>query len=229
MKISINDLSKSLSLPVNTLERWMRQGSLPVHKEEGNFCVFNYSILKKWAEKHNLNFVMTEEAGEEKEEKKEKNQTGFSIALKRGGIFHNIKGHSIDSALAFAVKNVPGLTDSEKEKLLDQMIQRENMASTGVGKGIAFPHPRTPCSEIINDSTILVCFLENTVDYNSIDGVPVFILFLLLCPDTGNHLHLLSRMAFYVRDNKFVEFLKTKPTSDELFEKIISLEESNNQ
>ncbi len=224
MKISISELSQSLSLPVSTIERWMRQGSLPVHKEDGNLCVFNYSILKKWAEKHNLKFVLREEAGEEKEEQ---DQSSFSIALKRGGVFHNIKGNSIDSVLASAVKNVSGLSESEKEELLDQMIQRENMASTGVGKGIAFPHPRTPCSDIINDSTILICFLENEVDYNSIDDVPVFILFLLLCPDTGNHHHLLSRMAFYVRDNNFVNFLKTKPTSEELFDKIISLEESN--
>jgi nitrogen PTS system EIIA component len=57
-----------------------------------------------------------------------------------------------------------------------------------------------------------------------VDGLPVFVLFILLSPSVKIHLHLLSRLAFCVRDASFVDFLKQVPSPEELLEKVKNLE-----
>jgi nitrogen PTS system EIIA component len=57
-----------------------------------------------------------------------------------------------------------------------------------------------------------------------VDGLPVFVLFILLSPSVKIHLHLLSRLAFCVRDASFVDFLKQGPSPEELLEKVENLE-----
>jgi nitrogen PTS system EIIA component len=104
------------------------------------------------------------------------------------------------------------------------LLEREEMASTGIGRGIAIPHPRTPLDESMEEPVIITCFLENPVDFRAVDGFPVFVLFILLSPSVKTHLHLLSKLAFCVRDVSFVDFLKRIPNQEKLLEKVKNLE-----
>ena len=73
------------------------------------------------------------------------------------------------------------------------------------------------------------CFLETPIEFAALDGKPVFILFILLCPSVKSHLHLLSRLAFCIRDDSFVDFLKTYPSTDKLLLKIAGFEKQLDQ
>lgn len=75
----------------------------------------------------------------------------------------------------------------------DKLMQRERLGSTGVGAGVAIPHARVDIPQIRG----LVFTLREPVDFDSIDGKPVDIVFLLLAPDDDNasHLKALSRVA----------------------------------
>ncbi|MBW1759825.1 MAG: helix-turn-helix domain-containing protein, partial [Deltaproteobacteria bacterium] len=51
MKLTIKEVARSLDLPSNTLERWVRQGRIPMRRT-GNTCMFKKSVLEKWAKNH---------------------------------------------------------------------------------------------------------------------------------------------------------------------------------
>jgi PTS system nitrogen regulatory IIA component len=79
------------------------------------------------------------------------------------------------------------------------LLAREALGSTGVGDGIAIPHVRNPIVLHVPRATVTLCFLENPVDFNALDGRPVTTLFTVVSPTVKAHLHLLSRLAFCLR------------------------------
>lgn len=221
MKLTIHEIAQSLYLPLSTVRRWIRQGRIPIHKS-GSGYVFNESILKKWAAAHHLSFSPPQKGVKKQKDLKPEN---LLSAMQRGGVFHELRGNDVPAVLKSAVESMPFLADSSKEKLYERLLEREHLTSTGIGKGVAIPHPKTPLEDDNYDPIITTCFLEKPIDFSALDKKPVFVMFLLLCPSVKYHLHLLSRLAFCVRDDSFVEFLKTAPDPDALFSKIAQFEE----
>jgi PTS system nitrogen regulatory IIA component len=220
MKLTIHEIAQSLYLPLSTVKRWIRQGRIPIHKS-GSGYVFNEAILNKWAAACNLTFSPPQKGIEKIQEFELENL--FS-AMKRGGVFYDLKGDDIPLVLESAVNKINVLSDNTKAKLYNLLLERENITSTGIGKGVAIPHPRTPLANSNYNPTITTFFLEKPIDFAALDKKPVFVMFILLCPSVKHHLHLLSRLAFCIRDDLFIEFLKTYPSSEVLFSKIADFE-----
>jgi PTS system nitrogen regulatory IIA component len=220
MKLTIHEIAQSLYLPMSTVRRWIRQGRIPIHKSGGDY-VFNEAILKKWAAAHHLTFSPPQKTVEKAQALK---TDTLVSAMKRGGVFHDIKGTDAAEVLKAAVEIIPVVSNNTKENLYGLLLERENLTSTGIGKGVAIPHPHRPLAEDDYGPVITTCFLEKPIDFAAIDDKPVFVMFILLCPTVKQHLHLLSRLAFCVRDEAFVEFLRTYPGSDAFFLKIIEFE-----
>jgi PTS system nitrogen regulatory IIA component len=89
---------------------------------------------------------------------------------------------------------------------------------------VAVPHPREPLETPAAGATISACFLDQPVDFKAVDERPVFVLFVLLCPSVQSHLHLLSRLAFCLRDDRFTDFLRQVPPAAALLERIADFE-----
>lgn len=221
MKLDINDIARSLDLPVNTLDRWIRQGRIPVQKSGANWS-FDVQVLKKWAAARNLPFTLpgNDQASADADPAPE---TLFS-AMRRGGVHAGLAGSALGDILASAAACVPGLSPAEKSELHDTLIAREKLTSTGMGKGVAIPHPRTPLRTGLAQPLIVTCYPQKPIAYNAIDARPVFVLFLLLSTSVKIHLHLLSRLAFCIRNDEFVRFLEGAPAAERLFLKISELE-----
>ena len=86
-----------------------------------------------------------------------------------------------------------------REALLESLLEREGLGSTGIGHGVAIPHGR--CAERARPA-IALARSEHEVDFDSIDGQPTRLFFLLVAPENGSneHLHLLARIAHLMRD-----------------------------
>lgn len=222
MKRTREEVARSLGLPHTTLDRWIRQGRIPLRRSGDGF-EFKESVLKKWAAKQNLSYRAPDA-------RPEGGKTDAAVlenllpVMKRGGVFHEIKGKDVEAVLLSAVENIPTVSGAEADNLYQKLLERETLTSTGVGKGIAIPHPRRPMPGAIPDSAISTCFLETPVHFNAVDGAPVFVLFILLSASVKAHLHLLSRLSFCVRSDKFVDYLKTIPERAALFSKIEEFE-----
>jgi len=220
MKLTLKEVAQCLHLPLSTVERWIRQGRIPIQRSE-NGLIFNDSALEKWAATHNLPFtrplkdrVLQEASGLE----------NLLSVMQRGGVLHNVKGEDVPTVLQTAVQNISAFSEPEKSALYERLLERENLTSTGIGKGVAIPHPHDPLADVMDRPLITTCFLDKSVDFAAIDDQPVFVMFILISPTIKIHLHLLSRLSFCVRDDAFVEFLKTAPDADAFFSEIAEIE-----
>lgn len=225
MELSIEQVAGALDLPIETVERWIRQGRIPFQRQQGEIH-FRQRVLEKWADQHKLPFHMVAEGQGDGEVCQLDN---IHVAMQRGGIFYNLAGTDTDAILKAAVQRLGdsglNLNNEDQETLLTRLLEREAMASTGVGKGVAIPHPRTPLETAVPCPTICTFFLESALPFKAIDDRPVFVLFILLSPSIEAHLHCMSRLAFCVRDDTFVSFLQTRPEPQALFERVAAFEQ----
>lgn len=220
MKMTIHEVAQCLNLHVSTIERWIRQGRIPIQKTSNGY-IFRESTLKKWAAMYRLPFLIPEKV---KSREHEETLENLLSAMERGGILYDIKGDDVETALRSAVENMPVLSKTSKKELYQLLLERERLTSTGIGKGVAIPHPRDPLTDALKSPVISTCFLERPIDFGAVDDRPVFVMFILLSQSIKMHLHLLSRFSFCVRDNSFVEFLKTFPDEASFFAKIADFE-----
>ncbi|TYP55442.1 PTS sugar transporter subunit IIA [Thermosediminibacter litoriperuensis] len=96
---------------------------------------------------------------------------------------------------------------TSKEAFVNDVFERERIGTTGVGMGIAIPHGRS--GSVINTS-IAIAKLKEPVDWDSLDGKPVSLVFLLAVPKDGGeniHLKLLSGIASMLMEEDFREKL----------------------
>ncbi len=221
MELSVFDLSKYLGVVPDTIERWVRQGKLPVSKDGGNYR-FRTSELQKWASKHNICLNILDK----KALKNNQAVISLSCAVENGGVYFDIRGNDVAGVLKACLEKISKLPEDFKADLFDRLIEREQALSTGIGNGIAIPHPRVQLG-YLNEPLVAVCFLENPVDYNALDQQPVNVLFFILCPDLKLHLQLLSSLSFCLRDKSFTRFLKSRPDPTILVEKIEVLQALN--
>ncbi len=221
-KLVLSEIAKRLNLNAETFNRWIKQGKIPVTKS-GNFGIFNESELNQWASQQRISFRTTKI---EKDKTEDICSALLLTAVESGGLFKNIKGRTKEEVIQFGVKCIPGIADSLRSELYVQIMKREDLTSTGIGRGVAIPHPRTPFNGGFPHPMIVTCFLDKPIDFNAIDGKPVFVLFIILTPSIEVHLNLLSKLSFCLRDNSFVKFLEERPDFKSFFAKIKTMEQN---
>jgi PTS system nitrogen regulatory IIA component len=206
-----------------TVQRWAYQGKIPCKLKKDGY-VFKRSEIEEWAKAHD--FSLAGEPGLETAPAAPKEKI-FSLrkAVERGGVVHSVPGTDIYSVLKHAVDSVILPEGADRELVFNELINREEIASTGIGKGVAIPHPRCTLNLQLEAPVIPVVFLKQPVDFNAVDGLPVFVLFLIFSPDTRVHLKLLSRLSLCLRGKSFLELLKQRPGEGELLEGIGRAEE----
>ncbi|MFZ7127729.1 MAG: PTS sugar transporter subunit IIA [Desulfobacterales bacterium] len=221
MELRIEEIARCLDLPVQKVERWVRQGRIPLVMR-GEACVFNRDALERWASDHHLLLRL----GSDKAAAclQAECPPTLSAAMQSGGVHHGIQGDDVPSTLAAAVNRLGFISPDDQRLLLEKLIERERLTSTGIGNGVAIPHPRDPLAVISNTPRIATFFLNHPVDFRAIDDQPVHVLFLVLCPGVKIHLHLLSRLSFCLRMGDFVALLKNRPTAEALFRKVADVE-----
>ncbi|MFP4476003.1 MAG: PTS sugar transporter subunit IIA [Desulfatibacillaceae bacterium] len=220
MKITAEQAASFLRVPVTTVERWVRQGSIPVRRRGGRI-LFEKEDLENWARDRKLLVDRQPAAGTPASAPE---NTSLSAAITQGGVHYGIKGGDMGAVLADMTRRLE-YPPEYREELLVRLLEREEMSSTGIGKGVAMPHPRAPVAGTEERAAIVTFFPDTPLDWNAIDDQPVFVLFLLLSPTIRAHLNMLSRLAFCLRDDTFVEFLRSGPWVEEL-SKEVSLREA---
>lgn len=100
----------------------------------------------------------------------------------------------------------PKLNEEEMASVHKAVMERESIMSTGVGKGLAIPHGKSP---LLKKTYAVFAKLEDPVEYDAIDGEPVNILFLLVGPESQNsvHIKMLSRISRLLNSSAFRERL----------------------
>jgi len=199
--LDVSELADLLRIPSEKVLRWVSQGQVPCRFKK-NKCYFKKKEILEWAKSHDL---MTFDV--ERPDKTQK-ETSFNLktGIERGGIDFGLPGDDRLSVLRNAANLIPLPPSIEYTTVLEALLEREKIASTGIGRGVAIPHPRHPISE--EYFAIPVFFTKKHVDFGSVDGKPVWVLFCMFSPSTRIHLKLLSKLSFFLRENSFLENLK---------------------
>lgn len=119
-------------------------------------------------------------------------------------------GELIDAlAAAGAIK------EDEKADIVEAVMKREELGSTGIGRGVAVPHTKHAS---VDQLVGTVGISQNGVDFNSLDGEKVNIFFLLVSPPDrpGDHLRALENTSRQLREDMFCRFLRQVKNVDDI-------------
>jgi PTS system nitrogen regulatory IIA component len=220
MQLTVRDVAKLLTVTEKTVYRWVQSSSLPGYRVNNQYR-FNRAELLEWATSNKIK--VSADLFQEPESASAP-CGGLLDAIKGGGIFYRIGGNDKKSALQAVVENMRLPQEVDREFLLNVLLAREALASTGIGDGIAIPHVRNPIVLHVPAPTITLCFLEKPVDFGAIDGQPVYCLFTIVSPTVRAHLQLLQRLGFALRDARFKEAIKSQTSREEILERISRIE-----
>ncbi len=123
--------------------------------------------------------------------------------LSKDCVLDDLKSKQKKDVLVEMVGIMKSLNKFEKsDKVVENLMEREALGSTGVGYGVAIPHTKI---DDIDDLVGMFGRSKTGVDFDSLDGVPVKILFLLLTPKNsiGQHLKALARISSLLKDKLF--------------------------
>ncbi len=120
-------------------------------------------------------------------------------------------------AMGTALVEAGKIEQENFESIVAAILKREELGSTGIGRGVAVPHTKHPAVDKLVGT---VAISEEGVDFDSLDGEKVHLLFLLISPPDrpGDHLRALENISRQLRDDTFCRFLKQSKTPEDVWQ-----------
>ncbi len=116
------------------------------------------------------------------------------------------------------------IAEDDRDSIIAAIMEREELGSTGIGRGVAVPHTK---HSSVEKPVGTVAVSKTGVDFDSLDGEKVMLLFLLVSPPDrpSDHLRALENVSRQLRDDTFCRFLKQSTTAKDIQQ---LLEEADN-
>ena len=221
MQLAMRDAAGILKVSEKDVLRWIKQGLLPAHRVNEQYRL-NKADLLEFATSRKIPFSPELFAGPA--------SAGaalptLSAAPRTGGVHYGVPGNDKPAVLREVVERLHLPDDVDRQFLLQVLLARESLGSTGVGDGLAIPHVRNPIVLHIHEPMIALCFLQTPIDFAAIDRKPVHVLFTMVSPTINAHLHLLSQLAFTLRDEPFKQAVLRQAPADEIFTQAARVEQ----
>lgn len=140
-------------------------------------------------------------------------------------IILDLEGETVEEAIA-------SLTDPrfflglvlDVPDLRERCLAREKVLSTGIGNGIAIPHPRDPIPSLRAPGTVVYGYSKKGIEFNAIDGNPVHIFFLICSQNIELHLHMMGCMARLLKKDAFVKALPGCKAKEDIIKLVMEYE-----
>ncbi|HKJ30636.1 MAG TPA: PTS sugar transporter subunit IIA [Balneolales bacterium] len=145
--------------------------------------------------------------------------------LNSKNVLPHLKAENKDEVIAKLIETLSGkVENSVIENVREAVFERENIMSTGVGKGLAIPHGK---AKGLSNNYAAFALLDEPVPYEAIDGMPVKMVFLLVGPETHNstHIKMLSRISRLMNNAEFREQLQQCETPEDIIDAFKAEEE----
>jgi len=221
MQLSVREVAQALKISEKTLYRWIQEGSLPAYRVNEHYR-FNRTELLEWATAHKIN-LPPEFAADPNDSAAA--PLSLYAALEAGGIAHGLVAADKTEALKAALENMHLPEDLDRSFLLNILLARETLGSTGIGDGIAIPHVRSPVVLPVLQTHVSLAFLAHPIPFDAIDGKPVHCLFTLVCPTIRSHLAMLGRLSYLLRTPSLRSLIDRQAPATEILPEIRRIEE----
>ena len=136
--------------------------------------------------------------------------------LPLSGVLDDVKAGSKKQALQELSVVAAAQTAQEKRTVLDLLLARERLGSTGFGAGVAIPHGKLPG---LTQLSAVFARMREPIEFDSVDGRPVDLIFLLLAPDStgSDHLKALALVSRLLRDERVCARLRGADSAEALY------------
>ena len=131
-------------------------------------------------------------------------------------VIDNLTGRTGQAVLSELCRPLAQAQKVDGQKLLETLLEREKLGSTGIGEGVAIPHGKVP-----GLPGLVASFGRSVagVDFRAIDGRPTHLFFTLFAPENsaGAHLKALARISRIFKNPSFREAIMKAPTADDVY------------
>lgn len=141
---------------------------------------------------------------------------GITDILMSEGVIIDLRAGSKKQVLQALSRHAAAMTGLHERTIFETVLERERLGTTGVGDGVAIPHGRIA---EIGKISALFARLKEPIDFDSVDGKPVDLLFLLLAPAQAgaDHLKALSKISRFLRDRDNCEKLRGAKSEEAVY------------
>jgi mannitol/fructose-specific phosphotransferase system IIA component (Ntr-type) len=142
----------------------------------------------------------------------------FADFICHEALLAQLKAHDKEGAIREMVQvlcNAGKIEKEQYESIVKAILKREELGSTGIGRGVAVPHTKHPS---VDGLVGTVAVSADGVDFASLDGERVHLFFLLISPPDrpGDHLRALENISRQLRDDTFCRFLKQVKNAEDI-------------
>jgi PTS system nitrogen regulatory IIA component len=218
MDLKLRDVAELLNVSEATVRRWISESRIPCYKMN-NQIRFSRSEIENWVLSSQYGKEIFSPALSFTHERLGTHQYGLFRSIHRGGVWEEIGEAGKEAAIRTSMKLIARDLHLDAEVLTDLLLDRERLMSTALSGGVAVPHTR---DFLLRESfdAVAVVFLKKPIDYGALDGKKVHTLFFLFACDDRRHLHLLAKIAHFCNQPANLEFLKSRPSKDNLLEAV---------
>ena len=220
MDLTARDAARMLNVPEERIHAWIRNGTLPSYRVKDRYRLNRVELLE-WARARSIQVSPEFFRGH----RDDKGKRVLADALGRGGVLHDVECVDKASALRAVSRLVPLPETVDRGELHGVLVAREALCSTGIGNGIAIPHPRGSIVLGLNESQVTLVFLRQPVEYGALDGEPVGVLFVIISTTVHIHLVLLSHLMFALQDAAFRGALDRRDTAEAVLARCAEVED----
>lgn len=211
MDLTAKDAARLLNVPEDTIYAWIRNGTVPSYRVRDKYRLNRVELLE-WATARNIK--ISPEIFRDNGVKPP--DLLLTNSLRRGGVIYDLDCSDKLTALRAVCDVLPLPPKVDREELYSVLVAREALCSTGIGNGVAIPHPRGPIVLGIPEPQVTLGFLRNPIEYGALDNKAVNILFVIVSTTVHVHLLLLSHLMYALQDQEFRRLLDRRATQDQI-------------
>ena len=196
MQLTLREATTYLGVNEDTVRRWIKSRGLPAHRVNERLML-NAIELWEWATE---NGIAVSRDLLERERGSPESVPPLGDMLEAGGIHHDVGGEDRSAVLREVVARLPLPPGTDRAFVEAVLEAREAMGSTGIGAGIAIPHVRNPLLLGAGEPRVMLCLLRHPIEFDAVDGLPVYALFTVVSSTVPAHLKILARLGFALHD-----------------------------
>lgn len=228
--LNLKQAAEHVHMDANELRHVAQRGEIASNQHGGDYW-FEHRTLDEWAQRNLLAASAREQVRQHKvmlEENRRQNMSDWRIwsLFKEDGIVLGVPG----KAKAGILRDMTDIADAtglvyDPDALFKELVAREEIASTAVGEGAAFLHPRFHDPYIFQETFIAYGRSERPIFFGATDGQATRHFFLICSTDHEMHLHILARLAVMTHSTDLLEQLDAAENVEGVIETIRKTEE----
>lgn len=230
MDLKIKDVAELLNVSETTIRRWLTDGKIPAYRINHQYR-FDRMEIETWMMQcklkssqgtsfpHETQIYPPVDPKDETTTRGGMQQFCLYRAIHQGDVYSHLTGTSKGEIIRNTTKVIAPKLNVDAEVLSELLLDREKLMPTALNNGVAVPHTRDFLRKGPLDM-LFVVFPKESLDYGSLDGKNVNVLFFLFASNDKGHLQLLAKLAHLSSSPTVLDFLSTKPDKKHLLEYI---------